>query len=398
MKLLTPLDLTRNEILNVRLQNLAAAPSTPPIGFIYYDTVLDHPRAWDGAAWLELTGNAGTLTGLTQTGGILAVTDNGDGTWNIALTKAAIDAAGVDAATVGGATAAQLRDRATHTGTQPASTISDFDTAVRANRLDQLAAPTANVGLNGQKVTGLADGTADTDAATWGQVRALINGVDWKASVRASTTADVDLATGGLLTVDGVDLDDGDRVLVTEQTDPTENGIYLAHAGAWTRAPDADTSGDVTPGMATFVEEGTANGNQQWALATDAPINLGVTGLTFIQIGSSGAAPAAGGGLTLAGNTYDVGAGNGILVDVDAVRVDPAVVARKYAADIGNGALTAIVVNHNLNTRDVTVQVRNNSAPYDYVGCDIEATDVNNVTVRFTVAPTAAQYRVVVHG
>ena len=56
--------------------------------------------------------------------------------------------------------------RANHTGTQTASTISDFDTQVRTNRLDQMAAPTAGVALNAQKITGLADPTNAQDAVT----------------------------------------------------------------------------------------------------------------------------------------------------------------------------------------------------------------------------------------
>jgi hypothetical protein len=56
--------------------------------------------------------------------------------------------------------------RANHTGTQTASTISDFDTQVRTSRLDQMAVPTASVALNAQKITGLADPTNAQDAVT----------------------------------------------------------------------------------------------------------------------------------------------------------------------------------------------------------------------------------------
>jgi hypothetical protein len=56
--------------------------------------------------------------------------------------------------------------RANHTGTQTASTISDFDTQVRTSRLDQMAAPTGSVSLNSQKITNLATPTSNTDAAT----------------------------------------------------------------------------------------------------------------------------------------------------------------------------------------------------------------------------------------
>jgi hypothetical protein len=70
--------------------------------------------------------------------------------------------------------------RANHTGTQTASTISDFDTQVRTNRLDQMAAPTAAVALNAQKITGLADPTSAQDAVTLNYIttqKGAVNGL-----------------------------------------------------------------------------------------------------------------------------------------------------------------------------------------------------------------------------
>jgi hypothetical protein len=66
--------------------------------------------------------------------------------------------------------------RANHTGTQLASTISDFNTAVRTNRLDQMAAPTASVGMGSQRITALASPSASTDAATKGYVDSAVGG------------------------------------------------------------------------------------------------------------------------------------------------------------------------------------------------------------------------------
>jgi hypothetical protein len=65
--------------------------------------------------------------------------------------------------------------RANHTGTQTASTISDFDTQVRTSRLDQMAAPTSAVSANSQKITSLATPTADGDASTKAYVDTQIN-------------------------------------------------------------------------------------------------------------------------------------------------------------------------------------------------------------------------------
>ena len=70
--------------------------------------------------------------------------------------------------------------RANHTGTQAASTISDFDTQVRTNRLDQMAVPTAAVALNAQKITGLADPTSAQDAVTLNYIttqKGAVNGL-----------------------------------------------------------------------------------------------------------------------------------------------------------------------------------------------------------------------------
>lgn len=72
--------------------------------------------------------------------------------------------------------------------------------------------------------------------------------------------------------------------------------------------------------------------------------------------------------------------------------------ATKYSADVGNGSLTSIVITHNLNTRDVIVQLRLTGTPYTGVEVEWEATSVNTLTLKFATAPTTAQYRVTVLG
>jgi hypothetical protein len=76
--------------------------------------------------------------------------------------------------------------------------------------------------------------------------------------------------------------------------------------------------------------------------------------------------------------------------------IDTSVVVRKYAANVGDGTSTAITVTHSLSTRDVQVTVYDNSSPYAEVICDVEHTTTTAITLRFSVAPTSNQYRVVV--
>lgn len=111
-------------------------------------------------------------------------------------------------------------------------------------------------------------------------VTEVMSRLDFKHSVLVATTANIVLI--GIQTVDGVLLAADSRVLVKDQAQAKDNGIYVVPAaGAWKRAQDADASVEVTPGLFVTVEKGTANGDSVWQLVTDAPIVLGTTALTF---------------------------------------------------------------------------------------------------------------------
>lgn len=199
-----------------------------------------------------------------------------------------------------------------------AAKISDLATTVQGYRLDQFASPTASVGFNSQRITGLADPVNPQDAATRAYVDATAQGLDPKASVRVATTANVTLS--GTQTIDGVAVIAGDRVLVKNQSTGADNGIYVVAAGSWSRATDADSSAEVTAGLFVFVEEGT-QADSGWVLASNQPITLGSTTLTFVQFSGAGQITA-GAGLTKTGNTLDVGTADSGRIVVNADSID----------------------------------------------------------------------------
>jgi hypothetical protein len=155
---------------------------------------------WANAA--DATGGGGGVTDVTATA---PITSTGGTTPLIAITAASTSVAGSMSAAdktklngiATGATAnstdATLLARANHTGTQTASTISNFDTQVRTSRLDQMASPTAAVSMGNQRLTGLATPTTGTDAATKTYVD----------TTSAAGTPDADATTKGKLQLTG---------------------------------------------------------------------------------------------------------------------------------------------------------------------------------------------------
>jgi hypothetical protein len=197
--------------------------------------------------------------------------------------------------------------RANHTGTQTASTVSDFDTQVRTSKVTDLAAPTSSFSMNSQKITSLATPTADADAATKAYVDAATSGLNVHAAVQAATTANVTLASAleNGDTLDGVTLATGNRVLVKNQTDKTENGIYVVKAsGAPDRADDYNAAGEVDAGDFIFVEAGTANGKTGY-VQTNVITTVGSDNIEFTQFSGAGTYTA-GSALTLTGSTFSI--------------------------------------------------------------------------------------------
>ncbi len=366
------------ELQNLAFQVLGSDPGSNWEGRFYYNSALDAPRWWDGAAFTN---------------------------------KA------TDSLLLGGQNSAFHLARANHTGTQLAATISDFDTQVRTNRLDQMAAPTAAVSFNGQVVSNVAAPTTGTDAANKSYVDATSAGRDWKDSGRLATAAALTAntrsgniltasANGALGNIDGVAPALNDRVLVVNEATGANNGLYfvsdLGSAGTpWTltRTTDADTSAEVTPGMTVPIEEGTANGDKRMILTTNGPITLNTTALAFTT--DAGESITAGSGLTKTGSTIDAiagatagaaGPGGGLVANANDLVIDKDVVARRGASNL-TGAGTQFVIAHGIGHADLAgVSVRKiSTGEVEYPKVVVDTT---NITIDFITAPGTNTYRV----
>lgn len=442
-KFVTNLDLNNNQLLNGRFEAVGTDPNTNLFeGRLIYRTDLDCIKYYDGTAWQTLvksvtsSGTYASALTIGENGGAITITPNlADGS-NAGLLSAAF--------------------------------YTDLNSATASNTNGTLAKRDSNGRL---QVTAP---SADLDAANKAYVDSARSGLDVKQSVRYTTNAALPTfthlsgvltaSTNGGLTLDGVTLADpadvGARVLVKNETSGNApyNGVYVVTAvgdgsNPWvlTRATDADTSSEVTPGMFVFVEQGTAWADSGWVLTTDGTINLGSTALTFVQFSAAGQS-IAGNGLTKTGNTIDaVGTTDRITVNADSIDIastyagqssittlgtittgtwngtdiavadggtgasdastartnlgattagfttSTPVLARVAAQTVGNASDSSFTLTHNFGTRDVTVQVYD-TATYETVIADTVRASTNTVTVSFSTAPGTNAYRIVITG
>lgn len=525
-KFLVSVDLNKNELLNARIQNLGAAPSSPVSGQIYYDTNSNTMYFYNGSEWIPTSGSteviqdtinntlvagegidltyndsAGTLTidaelathsnlgvasfnstDFTVTTG--AVTLNEERVQDIVGamissntetgltvtyddTNGKLDLSVADQFTTHTTsdltegtnlyyTTERVQDEINNTivaGTGLDKTYNDgagtytldIDSTVTTNSGSQtltnktLGSSTtlgADLAAGGYKITGLGAPTNSADAATKAYVDAVSEGlhIHEAAKVYVGTNINVttDLEAGD--TVDGVTLAAGMRVLVNGQTTQSQNGIYVVQAsGAATRAIDFDTPNEVKSGDFIFVSSGTNYANTGW-VQTLTPSIIGTDAISFTQFSGAGTYTA-GSGLTLTGTVFSadvtptsgnpslINTGGAIEVKTDTTRglsVDANGLGintgtgltfssgalgfasgygvRKHAEDIGDGSATSYTVTHSFSTKDVTVQIYDNSSPYAQVETDVEHTSTSAVTIKFASAPTSNQYRVVVIG
>lgn len=151
-----------------------------------------------------------------------------------------------------------------------------------------------------------------TDAANKAYVDALQNGLSWKAAVRVATTGNTTIAEADP-SYDGITLVAGDRILVKDQTDPAQNGIYVFNGdgSALTRSLDMDAPAEFD-GSAVFVAQGTINEGAGFT-ETATVATVGTSSVVFSQF-TGGALYTWGDGLVSNGNTININMGAGIIM------------------------------------------------------------------------------------
>ena len=171
-----------------------------------------------------------------------------------------------------------------------------------------------NIDLNNAyRIVNVPTPTNAGDVVNKGYVDLLAQGLKWKQPCRVATTENITLS--GTQTIDGVYVSVEDRVLVKDQTDATQNGIYIVTSGSWLRAEDAD-EGSKLVSAAVFVSEGTTNADKGFVCTNDS-ITIGVTGITFVNFTTTGGI-SAGLGIVVNGTEVSVKADTTRAIGVDA--------------------------------------------------------------------------------
>lgn len=436
-KFVTNLELLQNQIINGRFEVVADDPTTGNFeGRLIYNSTEKVLKWYDGSVWRKtLKAVSSGTTALTST--------EANGT--VTLTIADVVNGGASGL-ITGADKTKL-DNATASNTPSTLAFRDVNGRI------QVTAP-----------------ENDLDAANKYYVDAARSGLDVKQSVRMATnealpsyshlSGVLTAVANGALAIDDVTPNAGDRILVKNEVSGNSpfNGIYnVTNPGSassgfvLTRSIDADSNAEITAGMFVFVEEGVNWSDSGWVLTTNNPINLGSTGLTFVQFSAAGQS-IAGGGLTKTGNTIDVvGTADRITINPNSIDiastyvgqtsittlgtistgtweatdvavahggtnastaagartnlaetsagydVSTPVLARVSARTIGDGINTTYTITHNYGTRDVVVQVFDITTN-DTVFADVIRTSINAVNITFSAAPASNAYRVVISG
>jgi hypothetical protein len=183
-----------------------------------------------------------------------------------------------------------------------ASNLSDLTSTSTARTnlgLGTIATQNANnVALTGGTITGLGDPSSTSDAATKNYVDTLVAGLRTRAVARVASTTNVAISSGleNGDTLDGVTLVTGNRVLLKDQSTPSQNGLYTVVAsGAASRDTEYDTISELA-GQLILVSEGSTHADDLFLCTTDTSATLGSSSISYTQV-----FPSSGGTVTSVG-------------------------------------------------------------------------------------------------
>jgi hypothetical protein len=159
--------------------------------------------------------------------------------------------------------------------------------------------PSTGVFSSGQV---LATPTGNTDLVNKLYVDSVASGLSWKAPFQVATTVNL-TSRSGFPIIDGYQTVAGDRILVKNQTNAAQNGIYIASSGTWAYAPDGDSWNEYISAIG-FVEYGSQLGSA-WYCSAQAGGTLGVTNMVWSNFSVAGTY-FAGTGLSLAAYTFSI--------------------------------------------------------------------------------------------
>ena len=165
----------------------------------------------------------------------------------------------------------------------------------------------SNVAITGGSIVGLGSPSQNDEAATKLYVDNLITGLKTRIIVRAATTGNIDL-TQDLQnndTLDGVTLATDDKVLIKDQSNNTQNGIYkVVASGTASRDPDFDNV-DELAGQMIIVKEGSVNADSFHLCTTDSG-TIGSAAILFTQVTPSSGGTVTQVGIAQAGSEFTI--------------------------------------------------------------------------------------------